>query len=725
MAFVQSETKRKIDAIVSNIAGYAVLIDDPKGNDKQNFDFVPGLGMSTEAKAFRELSDDIQKGVFKMLVMGKFKNGKSTLINALIGKVIMARRATACTAVIATVEYGKDIDSVRIVYTPESNRSPNIINLNQFTKDFMLTDAEQDFVEKGGQLNRFAEVSHVEMQSDDDLFSDGMRLTDSPGLEDRISCTNATNNYVSKANAIIFTLSATSLFSAKEREYIADNFAGKHMTNLFFVINRINQLVPGQLESSVMPGVKNGLKNVFVNENGRFDEGLYKRRVFFVDAYGAECSRTGAPYKIKVGNREMDVPIELEDTGMLDFENELRAFLNSAERINATFSSTLTGMANAYQSAAKKIAADKHVRTLSADERKKNAALAEEKLKEAEEKVEEIRTTIKNSAELVASRLYVDLLQFIQRDIPNEFAVYVKDRNVQDEFGVGNMMQLVWARIRNDPYRLEIVLKPFVEHTQKYIAEKIDEWAKQRAPLIIKKDVTEMKQNLDDQVQDFDLRMEEAVNLFAYGVVHIPGREDVSMAKGGLQALLSVVLFGDWGGGVRGLAAGGLDWIDFAKNSGTQFAADFAVGFIFGGILGAPVLLPLLIARAIILMRNVSIMADQLASGVGDAAFQAMSDKIREKEGDFKKQIIDKFVDQGERIAIPALKMVEDARRNQEKLLNENARDKAAADAENARADKNLQAMHELIDGVYRELYGRTPTEIEFKNLAKKSALAG
>ena len=723
MAFVQSETKRKIDAIVSNIANYAVLIDDPKGNDKQNFDFVPGLGMSTEAKAFRELSDDIQKGVFKMLVMGKFKNGKSTLINALIGKVIMARRATACTAVIATVEYGKDIDSVRIVYTPDANRAPRVINLSRFTQDFMLTDEEQEFVENGGQLNRFAEVSHVEMQSDDDLFSDGMRLTDSPGLEDRISCTNATNNYVSKANAIIFTLSATSLFSAKEREYIRANFAGKHMTNLFFVVNRINQLVPGQLEGNVIPGVKNGLKNVFVDENGRFDEDLYKRRVFFVDAYGAECSRTGAPYKIKVGNREIDVPIELKDTGMLDFENELRNFLNSAERINATFSSTLTGMANSYQAAAHKVAADKQVRSLSADERKKNAALAREKLKEAEAKVEEIRTTINNSANLVASKLYVDLLQFIQRDIPNDFAVYVKDEKVQDEFGVGNMMQLVWAKIFNDTEKIERVIKPFYEHTRKYIAERIDEWAKQRAPKIIEKDVRDMQKSLDEQVQDFDLRMEEAVNLFAYGVAHVPS-QDGNMAKGGLQALLSVVLFGDFGGGARGLAAGGLDWLDFAKNSGTQFAADFAVGFIFGGLLGAPVLIPLLIARAALLMRNANIMAEKLSRDTGDAAFQALGDKIREDEDSFKSKIVDKFVDQGERIAIPALKMVEDAGRNQEKLLNENARDTAAADAENARADKNLQAMHELINGVYYELYGRAPTETEFKNLARRSALA-
>ena len=717
MAFVKSDTKRKIDAIVSNIAAYTTLIDEPSADAQGNFDFVPGLGMKTEAKAFRELSDDIQRGVFKMLVMGKFKNGKSTIINAIIGKVIMARRATAATAVIATVEYGKELDTVRIVYTPESKLAPRRISLEEFSQNFMLTDAEEHCAEAGGQIDRFANVSHVEMQSDDSLFSDGMRLTDSPGLEDRVSCTNATNNYVSKANAIIFTLNATNLFSAKEREYIADNFAGKHMTNLFFVVNRVNQLVPGQLESSVIPGVKNGLKNVFVDENGCFDEELYNRRVFFVDAYGAECARTGEPYKITIGKREMEVPIDIGETGMVEFENELRAFLNSAERINATFSSTLTGMANVYQSAAKKIAADKKVRSLSADERARNAALAKQKLQEAEDKVADIRKTVKDTAELVASKLYIDLLTLIKRDIPNDFAAYAKDKNIQNEFGVTDMMKLIWANLRRADQ--EKILKPFVEHTQRYITEKIDEWAKNRAPLIIKDDFAAMKQNLDEQVRDFDLHMEEAVNLFAYGVAHVPDDENVSRSKAGLQALMSIYLFGDFGGGSRALAAGGLNWIDFAKNSGTH-----AVGFIFGGIFGAPVLLPLLIARGIIVHIQTGIIADQLTREIGNTAFDALAEKIRADEAEFKRKIVDKFVDQGERIAIPALKMVEDARRNQEKLLKENAEDTAAAQAENDRADKNLQEMHLLIEDVYSELYGHKPTENEFKNLAQRSTLA-
>ena len=456
MAFVNSDTKKKIDSIIANVSRYAVLVDDPKGN-QEGFNFVPGLGMGTEAKAFRELSSDIGKGVFKMLVMGKFKNGKSTIINALIGKVIMARRATACTAVIATVEYGKDISSVRIVYTPESKKEPAVITIKQFMQDFMLTDEEEKCVEAGGQLNRFADVSHVELQSDDELFASGMKLTDSPGLEDRISCTNATNNYVSKANAIIFTLSATSLFSAKEREYISDNFAGKHMTNLFFIVNRINQLTSGQLESSVIPAVRNGLKNVFVTKDGLFDEELYKRRVFFVDAYGAECARIGESYKIKIGKKEIEAPITLDETGMPEFEVELRSFLNSSERINALISSTLAIMTTSGNSARQKILQSKELRGESKKIREQKLKEAEKNLEEARKIITKIRRLLGIAAENISEKVYFSLLNFTKKKIPSAFEPQME--SFKEKVGWGKILELAALRIASPFINLDKKLK--------------------------------------------------------------------------------------------------------------------------------------------------------------------------------------------------------------------------------------------------------------------------
>lgn len=283
MEFVNEENKRKTNQIVKDIKDYAVLTDNANSNESvEGLDCTPGVGLPAEAKALRVRRADIEKGIFKTLVMGKFKNGKSTFINALVGKVMMASKATACTAVIATVEYGNDNGMVDVIYNDKSSQR---MSLEQFTGEFQLTEEEQKIIEDEGRLDRFENVSHVEMYSKEAMFQDGLHLIDSPGLEEGVSRTKTTNEYVPKANAIIFTLSAPSLFSAAEKEYIAENFAGKHMRNVFFVVNRTDNLTPGQLEDSVIPGVRAGLEEVFLDENYEFDEELYKKRVFFTNAY--------------------------------------------------------------------------------------------------------------------------------------------------------------------------------------------------------------------------------------------------------------------------------------------------------------------------------------------------------------------------------------------------------------------------------------------------------
>lgn len=719
MAIINAETKKKIDGIVRDVRDYAVLVDEPGEARIDGLDCQPGLGMHTEAEGFRTLSGDIEQGVFKTLVMGKFKNGKSTFINALVGRVMMAARATACTAVIATVEFGDYTDEVTVVYT---DRPSEPMSLKQFTEEFALSEADQRLVEEGGRLDRFANVSHVEMQSTDQLFTDGLRLIDSPGLEEDISRTRTTNEFVPKANAIIFTMSATSLFSAKEKEYIAENFAGKELRNVFFVINRIDNLTEGQLESSVKPTVKEGLADVFTDVEGHFNEQLYESRVFFTNAYGALCARTGEPYKVILGKKQVSVPIEMEDTGMLEFENALRDFLNSEERLHATFRSTLTGMANTYQSAQKQVAADKAVRSQSKEEREKNAKLAQEKLEEAREKVEDIRHKVKNSGSLISKKLYTDLLSYVQTDIPREFRAYLENsKDLRSDFGISSFVKLAFVNLlaalpiqslkeKMTSEQMEI-LKPITNRINQYIKDHMEQWEK-RAPILVESDVRDLTHELDQQTADFDLDLEEAVNCFAYGTAKAP--KQGAGFKAGLQ---SVVALSNWDVSLamESTAQGGIGWGTFLQRVGIQLGLDLVVTAVFG----APyIVIALAIEVGSVLFRSKTVAKDQ-ANVIGAEAFKALVNEIQKQEFDFETSITDIFVEKGEMIAGTALGMVADAENNMEKLLEENAGDQKAADEENSRADKNLAAMRNRIDSVFAALYGRKPTETEFVNLAK------
>ena len=704
MAFVNQETKNKLNTIATSMREYSTLVDVPAAKGEL------GMGMSTEAKVFRENAKDVENGVFKVLVMGKFKNGKSTFINALVGKVMMAARATACTAVIATVEYGENTNNVKVLYSDSTE--PKNMSLEQFTKEFALSEEDWQYIADCGRIDRFANVSHVEMQSTDEIFADGLRLIDSPGLEEATARTKATNEFVPKANAIIFTLSATSLFSAAEKEYIAANFAGKNMRNVFFVINRIDNLTPGQLEASIIPSVRNGLADVFTDENGIFNEELYNKRVFFTNAYGALCARTGEPYKIILGKTEVSANIKVEDTGMLDFEEALREFLNSPDRINATFNSTLQNMANTYQIAAKTVAEEKAVRSQSKEDREKNAKLAEEHLNEAVSEVERIRKTVKDTAGQIAKKVYLDLCSYVQNDIPREYASIATEEAKGMKFGMGKMVMLAGNTIFKREEEIKKIYKPFMDFIEGYIKTKLADWG-ERVPVLISGDLKDLEDELNDQFSDFDMKLEEATNLFAYGNTHAPSTKGMNW-KTGLQNALALANW-DISLAVENTAAGGMNWLDFAKRVGTQFGIDAAVTFFFGGPL-LTVILPIEVFSAMLRAKR---MSKDIIISLGNTAFESLKDRVNDLEVDFEEKIISNCVEKGEQIATTAINLVDEQQAKMNSLLSENEMSDSEAKAENDRADSTLAEMHNCIDIIYKELYGRVPTEAEFLNLAK------
>lgn len=102
---------------------------------------------------------------------------------------------------------------------------------------------------------------------------------------------------------------------------------GKGLRNVFFVVNRIDNLAsPDALEKNVKPAVRAHLEGVFTDENGRFDEELFNKRVFYTNAYGALCARTGEPYTVYVGRKAVSVPIEIEETSIFEFEQAFEEY---------------------------------------------------------------------------------------------------------------------------------------------------------------------------------------------------------------------------------------------------------------------------------------------------------------------------------------------------------------------------------------------------------------
>ena len=278
----------------------------------------------------KQIEVDETDNDYVIATYGKLHAGKNELIGALLaGQMNIASfTGEVCSYVYGSendnkilqhhIKYGTQDDEVTIFY---KNGGTEVISREKFIKKI------RGFWESNVPLpesvyNFFNRIAHTEMHCTSAFLRNDITIVDTIDLIDSIP-----NKPMSSANVIIFILDACSLFSMHERDFISTYFYEKHMDNVFFAVNRIGQLSDApMLESYIKPCVKQHLQKVFEDKNGRFDEELYGKRVFFVDAYGALCAKTGEKIKVFAGRRWFEFDADINETGFLEFEAALEQY---------------------------------------------------------------------------------------------------------------------------------------------------------------------------------------------------------------------------------------------------------------------------------------------------------------------------------------------------------------------------------------------------------------
>lgn len=328
-----SSAKEKSDEIAAILRDISLLIGQERGlaeNLETGGNVVSGLGFISNAQALAVRAQDIQQGIFKIIVLGEFKHGKSTLLNAMLGGRVLAARATPCTAIVTMLVNG---DSSNVSVYETGKDSPKIMSLEAFTSEYQLTREDQETLNKQGYINRFQNIDYAQIECQHSLCANGVRLIDSPGLKESSSRTKVTNRFLQQAQAIIFVLNATQIISEDERRFVSENLGKGRLTNVFFVVNKINLVDEFEVDD-IKKYVKLGIEDCFIDEEGDFDQDLYDRRVFYVDAKGALAARSGQETN----------QAQLEVSGLLPLEQELEAFLASNEKVSAYFESSIQSL---------------------------------------------------------------------------------------------------------------------------------------------------------------------------------------------------------------------------------------------------------------------------------------------------------------------------------------------------------------------------------------------
>jgi small GTP-binding protein len=176
-----------------------------------------------------QLIDKLRQNRFNLVILGAFKRGKSTLINALLGEAILPTAIVPLTSVVTVLGYG---ESLKI----------EVLFQNGECKTIFQPELVDYITEKGNPRNRKG-VREVDIAYPCDYFKDGVRVIDTPGVGSVYSHnTEVAYNYLPQVDAAIFVITVDPPLSAAEQEFLKD--IREYVHKLFFVLNKIDYVEP-------------------------------------------------------------------------------------------------------------------------------------------------------------------------------------------------------------------------------------------------------------------------------------------------------------------------------------------------------------------------------------------------------------------------------------------------------------------------------------------------
>lgn len=183
------------------------------------------------AERIGALAGQLEEGCFHLAVLGQFKRGKSTLLNALLGEGVLPSSVVPLTAIPTRLRAGSR-RQVRIAYLDERPdevfAAPDAAGLSTVLGRYVTEEANPE--------NRLG-VREVEVLHPSPALAHGVALIDTPGIGSTFEHNTVTTMaHLSECDAALFLVSADPPITAVEVAFLRD-VAGR-VPRLFFLLLR-------------------------------------------------------------------------------------------------------------------------------------------------------------------------------------------------------------------------------------------------------------------------------------------------------------------------------------------------------------------------------------------------------------------------------------------------------------------------------------------------------
>lgn len=281
---------------------------------------------------------------FSIGITGVMNAGKSTMLNALMGREILGSAVVPETANLTIVKHNPT-DNAKVYYWNEQE-------WDRIKKSASQLESMKDFVEETNRIfgdnlknyirpvSRFDEidikdlssytsaeasgkkcnlVKYVELGSKLDFLSDGIEIVDTPGLDDPvIQREEITKEYISQCDMMLHLMNVSQSATLKDVEFIIDALLYQNISKLLVVITRADTVSKEQLEE-VIKYTKTSIEKQLKaqNKDSQLDYILKTIRFIPISGRMALLHRTGRE------KEALDAGFTIEDTGILEIEKYL------------------------------------------------------------------------------------------------------------------------------------------------------------------------------------------------------------------------------------------------------------------------------------------------------------------------------------------------------------------------------------------------------------------
>jgi len=197
---------------------------------------LEGTVRDVTSKSLGETRTKLEEEAFNLVVLGQFKRGKSTFINALLGENILPTAIVPLTSVVTILRYGPKL-KVEVEYMNDRVEQVDLTGLPAF-----ITERENPQNKKG--------VKEVTVFYPSQYLKGGVRIIDTPGAGSIYSHnTEAAYAYLPYVDAGIFVVSVDPPLSKSEHQFLKD--VREFVDKVFFVLNKVDQVSDSDQKESL------------------------------------------------------------------------------------------------------------------------------------------------------------------------------------------------------------------------------------------------------------------------------------------------------------------------------------------------------------------------------------------------------------------------------------------------------------------------------------------